>query len=418
MRLAEDGGRRLGDAGIRAFRRSDMPAARRILERATALLSVDDPRSRDLRCNLGIAINAGGDADHAIEVLSELVRDSRDAGDERVEAWSRIELEYIRLRRENRTADELLAAANDGITTLERVGDDRALGRALLLRGWLYGGHWANHAAWADGAERALGHYRAAGWPTTTCLGELACALYWGPTPVDDAVDRFQELLADPSTEAVGAAYVRTMLGGAVAQRGELESARGHVSDARAMLDELGARTSALSYCGTVGGEIELLARDGTAAESIFRWVCDGLREAGDFSQVASRSSDLAEALVLLDRLDEAEEQIETARQHASADDINAQLMWRPVLATILARRGEIVRGEALAREGVAIADRTDDLNRRAKAYRALGDTLRRAARPDEAVAAFACAVDLFQLKGNLVGAAGVRALEDERVPA
>ena len=167
-RLAEDGGRRLGDAGIRAFRRSDMPAARRILERATALLSVDDPRSRDLRCNLGIAINAGGDADRAIEVLSELVGDSRDAGDERMEAWSRIELEYIRLRRENRTADELLAAANHGITTLERVGDDRALGRASLLRGWLFGGHWANHAAWADGAERALGHYRAAGWPTTT----------------------------------------------------------------------------------------------------------------------------------------------------------------------------------------------------------------------------------------------------------
>ena len=85
---------------------------------------------------------------------------------------------------------------------------------------------------------------------------------------------------------------------------------------------------------------------------------------------------------MLLDRLDEADEQTETARQHASADDINAQLMWRPVPATILARRGDFVRGEALAREGVEIADRTDDLNRRAKAHRALGDTLRRAARP------------------------------------
>ena len=384
MRLAEDGGGRLGAAGIRAFQRSDMPAAVSMLQRATALVPVDAALNRELRCNFGIATNAAGDADRAIAVLSELVADSRRAKDVRMEAWSRIELEYIRLRRESGTADELLAATTHGIPIFERVGDERALGRAWLLAGWLRGGHWANHAAWADGATRALIHYRAAGWPTTTCLGELAAALYWGPTPVDEVVTRFQGLLNDSSTDIVGAAYVRTMLGGTLAQRGEFENAREHVQTARTMLDELGARTSVLSYCGTVGSEIELLAGNAPAAEEILRAVCAGLRDAGDYSQLASRSSDLAEVLVLQGRLDEAEQQTETARRHAARDDIEAQMMWRPVRATILAWRGDFDGAEALAREGVAIADGTDDLNRRAKAHRALGEVIRRAGRFDD----------------------------------
>ncbi len=413
-RLAEDGGRRLGAAGTRAFQRGDIPAAKGLHERATSLLTIEDQRNRELRCNLGIILNGVGDSAGALALLSDLVSDSADAGDARIEAWARMELEYIALRRDSKAGDDLLEAATRGIPIFERAGDHRALGRAWLFIGWMHGGQWANHAAWADGAERALAHYRAAPWPTSTCLGELAAAHYWGATPVDEAIGHFEQLLEDPSTDIVGAAYVETMRGGLLAQRGDLDRGRALVEAAHATLAELGHRATARTYCSTVRGEIELMVGDGDAAEPIFRTICEGLESAMDHTQLASRSSDLAEALVLQNRLDEAHEQTEIAERHAASDDVNAQMMWRSARATVLARRGDFARAETLARQGVEIANGTDDLNRRAEAYRDLGDVLQRARRLDDAATSFALAVELFERKGNLVGAGRVRALMDD----
>jgi len=413
-RLAEDGGRRLGAAGTRAFQRGDVPAALNLHERATSLLSIDDPLNRELRCNLGIILNGAGESARAVIVLTDLVADSGHAGDARMEAWARIELEYIESRRDSRSGDDLLEAAENAVPIFTLAGDQRALGRAWLFIGWVHGGHWSDHRAWADGAERALVHYRAAPWPTSTCLGEIAAAHYWGPTPVEAAVTRFEQLLDDPSTDIIGTAYVNTMLGGILAQRGDVERGRALVESARGALEELGHRVTALTYCATVRGEIELLVGDGDAAEPIFRAICDGLASTRDHSQLASRSSDLAEALVLQGRLDEADAQTEIAERHAADDDVNAQMMWRSVRATILARRGDASGAEILAREGVEIADRTDDLNRRAEAHRDLGDVLGRAGRVSEAAASFARAVELFEQKGNIVGASRVRSLKDD----
>jgi tetratricopeptide (TPR) repeat protein len=88
--------------------------------------------------------------------------------------------------------------------------------------------------------------------------------------------------------------------------------------------------------------------------------------------------------------------------------------MWRPVRARLLARQGDLPRAEALAREGVRIADTTDDANRRAEAYRDLGEVLRTAGRASDANEAFERAIALFAEKGNLPGAAHVRSLQDD----
>jgi tetratricopeptide (TPR) repeat protein len=111
---------------------------------------------------------------------------------------------------------------------------------------------------------------------------------------------------------------------------------------------------------------------------------------------------------------EEAEQWTHVAEEHAAADDVEAQMMWRPVRARIYAERGSLEIAETLAREGVQLSDQTDDLNRRAEAYRYLGEVLRRAARPDESSVAFERALELHRRKGNLMGAALVRALIDE----
>ena len=67
------------------------------------------------------------------------------------------------------------------------------------------------------------------------------------------------------------------MLGGALAQRGDVDRGRGLAESAQVTLEELGHRLVALTYGATVRGEIELLTGEGAAAERIFRSICDGL---------------------------------------------------------------------------------------------------------------------------------------------
>jgi DNA-binding SARP family transcriptional activator len=416
--LGREAGSRLGAAGLRALRRGDVHAASGLLERGVALLP-GESRRRELLCELALVRFASQQPDAAVAALDEAIAGAVDADDERVRWRARIELEYIRLRRDaTATADDLLDAAAGGIPVFERAGDRRALGRAWLLAGFVHGGFRGDHAAWLESAERALEHYRAAGWPTSTCVGEIAAALYWGATPVDAAVRRCEELLEDETLDLAGPAYLRAFLGGLHAQRGSFAEARGILADATATLEELGLRAAADTYCTPLAAEIELLADDPAGSERILRGLCDRLEHAGDLSHLASRASDLAEALVELGSLDEAETWTQVAERHAAPGDRNAQLAWRVVRARIRALRGELGAAEQLAREGVALADETDDFGRRAKAYRELGRVLRLAGDDAGACSALDRAIELFERKGCIVGVARVRSLQRESAVA
>ena len=80
-----------------------------------------------------------------------------------------------------------------------------------------------------------------------------------------------------------------------------------------------------------------------------------------------------------------------------------------PVRAKVAGQRGSLEERSTLASDAVRLAQTTDALNRRAKANLDLGEVFRLAGRPDEAAAAFARALELYEKKGNLVGAARVR---------
>jgi Tetratricopeptide repeat len=86
-----------------------------------------------------------------------------------------------------------------------------------------------------------------------------------------------------------------------------------------------------------------------------------------------------------------------------------SQALWRSVRATVLARRGGLAEAERMARQAVALAERTDFLNHRAETLVVLADVLRRRDRPQLASAALADALALYERKGNLVAAQQVR---------
>ncbi len=414
-RLAEDGGRRLGEAGVRALKRGDVSATTNLLARATALLPKTEPLRHEFLCERAIGLRATGDAAMAREVLAEAIRDSQSTADRRIELRAQVEDAFVMLLTESKaTADGLIRAATQAIPIFETVDDHRSLGRAWLLSGFAEGGVRCHYRAWEEAAERALIHYRKSGWPTSTCLGEIVTALYYGPTPVPIAIARCEQLLRDEAIDRFGRANVTAFLGGLVAQSGEFSASRELVATARATYEELGQRASAAWHYAAVAADVELLSGDPAAAERILRELCAELAQMRDFLHLSSRASDLAETLYVLGQFDEADEWTRVAEGHAAPDDNSAQLLWRSVRAKTAAQQGEFEVSDRLMREAVWISDASDGLNRCAKAQRDLGEVLLMAGRPTDAASAFERAIELFEQKGNVVSAARVRSLQED----
>ena len=416
-RLAEDGGSRIGAAGVRAAKRGDMPATVNLLRRATSLLPLTDPTRGELLCELGIGLRSIGNSTAAEDVLTQAIRSSCEGRDRRVELRARIEREYVRLPGvSGATGDTLLDTTAEGIAMFETVRDDRSLGRAWLLVGYVQGARRGHHKAREEAAERALAHYKSSKWPTSTCLGEIASALYNGPTPVVRAIARCEELLIDEVPDRVGRANVDVFLGGLRAQLGDFDDARNLVASATKTYDDLGQRAAAAIYARAILGEVELLAGEVDAAEQIFRALCTELDEMHAYSNLASTAGCLAEALFAQGRLDDADEATRIAEKHSAIDDLDARLLWMPVRAKLSAARGAFDEAEGLARDAVGLSNSSDALNRRAKAERDLGAVLGLSGRTSEAASAFERATGFYELKGNLAGSAQVRALEDDLV--
>ena len=106
---------------------------------------------------------------------------------------------------------------------------------------------------------------------------------------------------------------------------------------------------------------------------------------------------------------DDAEVLAKLSEDIGAEDDLATQVMWRSARARILAARGEAPGAESLAREALALAELTDDVNMRADTLVDLGEVLRAAGRAVDAADAFTSALELYVAKGNIVGAEDAR---------
>src|SRR4029079_3583513 len=101
---------------------------------------------------------------------------------------------------------------------------------------------------------------------------------------------------------------------------------------------------------------------------------CERLELIGELVYLSSAAPLLLEALYRLGHDEEALRVSE--RWHPDRltvpEDVDAQVAWRAVRAKFLARGGEIAAAESLARQAVAQASTTDDIQLRAEALTAL----------------------------------------------
>jgi ATP/maltotriose-dependent transcriptional regulator MalT len=165
-----------------------------------------------------------------------------------------------------------------------------------------------------------------------------------------------------------------------------------------------------------IAGEIEMLADDPVAAEGELRRGYAALEGMGDRGVLSRVAAELAQALFAQDRLDEAEGLTNVSEELAGRAHIASQISWRSVRARIHARRGELTTAEQLAREALALAERTDDINCQGRVLMVLAEVLETGGRREEATPLLGRALELFGQKENAVVAAKARALLEARV--
>jgi tetratricopeptide (TPR) repeat protein len=126
---------------------------------------------------------------------------------------------------------------------------------------------------------------------------------------------------------------------------------------------------------------------------------CGFLEERGQRGLLSTFAPMLGRSLCVLGRHEEAEPQAELGRELGDEHDVATQALRRQVQARVDPHRGLHTEAEALAREAVALIERTDDLNFQGAALADLGEVLIGADRAEEAAAALAQALERYERK-------------------
>jgi class 3 adenylate cyclase len=350
--LAKRAGRLLRLAAEETLSRTDAPATISLLERARALLPDDDRDLPALLTALGTARLNGGDLPGAESALAEAVDSAVALGQRAAELHARIELQFMRAFAESTPVEESVELAQAAIVELESLGDELALARAWWLRssGDLAAGRWR---ARGEAVAQALEHARRARAGVEmvgTIAGLYAQALLHGPTPVDDAVARIQDLLDELGLDPPLRGSINTSLAGLLAMRGDFDEARRLFRDSAATYEEFGLRFRRASQ-SFVGAQIELLAGDPAAAERELLYSSAAFDDIGAATSATTHRALLAEVLARLGRLDGARDVALRIAAEASSYDLIAQVLWRSTLARVRVGEGSAAEAVRLATE-------------------------------------------------------------------
>jgi DNA-binding SARP family transcriptional activator/tetratricopeptide (TPR) repeat protein len=403
--LAERAAERLASAGRRALWRGDHRAAASLLRRTADLTR---PLRLDVHLELDLALVQRDIRDPALTLEAAAER-AQTEGDETAAVLARAVAAQTRMHfAADFLVDEAEALARRSVALLEHAEDHAGLAHAwhALVFAAAFSGRFEEAA---HAAEHAIHHARLAGQPPTRLFG-LPAALIDGPRPADEALRTLEAALPENPQPQLFRAWLLAMLG--------------RFEEAWAIARPAGDQQR--EFTGDLGGELELaeicmLEGDYEAAASYFRRLCDLVRARGNRGQLSTSAPLLGRSLCRLGRYDEAEAPTALGRELGTKQDVMTQVLWRQVQAIVDAHRGEHRVAEILAREAVAISERTDGLNLQGDALCDLAEVLAVAGRSDEAATALEKALDRYQRKQNLAMVAQARPRLDAlraKVPA
>jgi class 3 adenylate cyclase/tetratricopeptide (TPR) repeat protein len=182
-----------------------------------------------------------------------------------------------------------------------------------------------------------------------------------------------------------------TALGWALVSQARIDALRGRLDEAAAGLDraeELFSQSGnvwALARLSNHYGWVERRRGDLTAADRRFRDAIRILKPLEDRGTLCESQRGLAQVLVVLKKIDEAERYALEARETVGPHDTISRSTTRMALGIIRAAQGRDEEAEALLREAVAVVDGKDLLLIRRELVTALASFLRQRGRVDEA---------------------------------
>jgi ATP/maltotriose-dependent transcriptional regulator MalT len=345
-----------------------------------------------------------GDFDAAGPTLDEAARSAEAVGDRGLELRIAIEQAFFGTFTEPEgSALDDSSVADRTIPLLEELGDDRGLARAWLLKSEPD----VNACRWgarAEALERAVEHATRAGdtGEARSLMFNHALALYYGRTPVSEAIERCEQHLGAHPDDRLVQASVSMVLAGLRAMQGDFDEARSLYSGARAIHEELGRRFRIATVGALLAAEIEELAGEPSEAVSILTSAYETLGEMGAMSATATIAAFLADALSVNGRQAESMERSTFAQEHAPESDIVTQVLWRTARARALAEN-DPAAAQALARAALAIARETDYPDLEARALICLAQAV---GFGDEQASLLGEARDLYGAKGNVAAVA------------
>ncbi|MBF8289182.1 MAG: cyaI2 [Chloroflexi bacterium] len=368
----------------------------------------------ELLPDLAEALTENGSFDEARAVIVKSAALAAELGDQR--ATARASLARVALglyTAEAVDTDGGLQTAHAAIDLLGALGASADVARAWRLVMFIYGTSGRYDLA-ADAATQVADHARRAGDLRLVGLGAMgyaATALH-GPTPVQDAIARCEELVTEVQGDRKAEAIITGVLAVLHAMTGEFEHARGLYRRGREMLTDLGPSVTAAST-SVEWSRVELLAGDPAAAEAGLRADYVALDALGERYFRSTVASLLGQALCEQGRDEDADRFTALAAELADADDTYVQAAWRSVRARLQARSGDVEAALVTAREAVAIAGGTLDIDQHADTLVDLAEVLRLAGDAESSGPPLREALELYERKGDEVSAERVRILLD-----
>jgi len=408
MAIGADAARRLSGAGKRAFARGDTHAAANLYRRAIALLGENDPARLVLLPEFGEVLLELGDFTQARAVLAEAKATAERAGNWRIAAAAQLLRMRVRIfsAEPGDWSEETLRIAAEVIPLFESEGAHPELAKTWRLIGFVHG-IAARYGQSSDAVVRAMTHARLAGDERLIARNAMGLSIstLLGPTPVPQAIERCEQMIADGISDRQAESKLLCTLAQLHAMSGDFEKGRSLYRHGRSLLRELGQGVQAAST-GIDLLAVELLAGDLVAAERDVMPDYEFLANAGETYFLSTIAAMLSRVVRDLGRDEEALKLSKTAEAASAEDDIESQALWRSIRAPIIARLGNLAEAESLARSAVALSQKTDAPHAQADSLSELAAVLMIAGRIDEARQAVDAAILIYRLKGDVVSAA------------
>ena len=296
--------------------------------------------------------------------------------------------------------------AAEAIPIFEREDAQPELARAWRLIGLIHG-IAARYGQSTDAVNRSMKYARLAGDARLVARNAtgLSSSTLLGPTPVPQAIELCEQMLADGLTDRQAESKILCTLAQLKAMRGEFDEARSLYRRGRTLLRELG---KGLIAAGTAIDLllVELLAGDLAGAEREVMADYKFLERAGETYRRSTIAALLSRVVRDQGRDQDAMAYSTVAERLSADDDIESLALWRSIRAPIAARAGALDEAERLARSAVDLSQQSDALQMQADALAELADVLMLAGRRDEARQTIGTAIATYEAKGNIVSSA------------